>query len=76
MPGVEAHIGNSDHNIRKQGMVLAETLASVVDLKILWHSRIQDLFNKELMAKLTEVKKKLESSSVWAIWVRLYFTQL
>jgi hypothetical protein len=31
MPGVEAHIGNSDHNIRKQGMVLAETLASVVD---------------------------------------------
>ncbi|CAC5384187.1 TELO2 [Mytilus coruscus] len=31
MPGVQAHIGNSEHKIRKQGMVLAETLASVID---------------------------------------------
>ncbi|XP_071129254.1 telomere length regulation protein TEL2 homolog [Mytilus edulis] len=31
MPGVQAHIGNSDHKIRTQGMVLAETLATVID---------------------------------------------
>lgn len=31
MPGVQAHIGSSEFKIRQQGMVLAETLISVID---------------------------------------------
>ncbi|KAK3091564.1 hypothetical protein FSP39_020836 [Pinctada imbricata] len=30
MPGVECHIGNSDHHIRKVGMILAETLTAII----------------------------------------------
>ena len=33
MPGMQCHIGSSDHRIRKIGMALAETMSAALDPK-------------------------------------------